>query len=294
MTPEQLKSTYMTLGQKDPSTYTDADRQFARYLQTRTSLGEDLNKIFGSNTTNTTGVTTYSTQLARDPSQYASSKANPDGTWTVTYKDGQTQIINENPVKVTFPVGTPEYDAQKAYELAQSQVNNLTTQMNTEAERRKKETADLVAKYGEDIANQFQTQKTDIEANGAKRMDALNSTLSFSGFGRSTVALEKRDEIAKNIQDTINQAKAKADLELMAYRMEREGADAEAISAMRKNIASVQAQIDDANYKNQQAVLELNSKNAQSGTEAMNALLSVVSNGAEIQKDADLEASASL
>ena len=150
--------------------------------------------------------------------------------------------------------------------------------MNTEAERRKKETADLVAKYGDNIATQFQTQKSDIEANGAKRMDALNSGLSFSGFGRSTLALEKQDEIAKNIEATINQAKAKADLELMAFRMEREGADAEAISAMRKNIADVQKNIDDANYNNQLEIIKLNQENATTGMEAMNNLLATISN----------------
>lgn len=47
--------------------------------------------------------------------------------------------------------------------------------MNTESERRKKETADLVAKYGENIAGQFASQKAEIEAQGQKRMDALNS-----------------------------------------------------------------------------------------------------------------------
>lgn len=166
--------------------------------------------------------------------------------------------------------------------------------MNTEAERRKKETADLVAKYGENIATQFQTQKAEIEANGAKRMETLNSGLSFSGFGRSTLALEKRDEIAKNIEATINQAKAKADLELMAYRMEREGADAEAISAMRKNIADVQQRIDDANYQNQLEIIKLNQENATSGMEAMNNLLATISNGDEIASNADIEKSQAL
>jgi len=47
--------------------------------------------------------------------------------------------------------------------------------MNTESERRKKETADLVAKYGENIAGQFASQKAEIEAQGAKRMDTLNT-----------------------------------------------------------------------------------------------------------------------
>lgn len=63
MTPEQLKSTYMTIGQKDPSTYTDADRQFARYIQTRASLGETMDKIFGTTASKSSGTTTYSTEL---------------------------------------------------------------------------------------------------------------------------------------------------------------------------------------------------------------------------------------
>lgn len=166
--------------------------------------------------------------------------------------------------------------------------------MNVEAERRKKETADLVAKYGENIATQFQTQKAEIEANGAKRMDALNSGLSFSGFGRSTLALDKRDEIAKNIESTVNQAKAKADLELMAYRMEREGADAEAIGKMRESIAKVQNDIDNANYENQLKIIELNQQNATTGMEAMNNLLATISNGDEIASNADIEKSQAL
>jgi hypothetical protein len=53
-------------------------------------------------------------------------------------------------------------------------------------------------------------------------MDTLNTGLSFSGFGRSTLALDKRDEIAKNIQDTVNQAKSQADLKLAMYKAQQE------------------------------------------------------------------------
>jgi len=80
----------------------------------------------------------------------------------------------------------------------------------------------------------------------------------------------------------------------MAYRMEQEGADAEAISAMRTNIANVQANIDQANYENQLEIIKLNQENATSGAEAMNNLLSVISNSAEIEEDADLAKSAEL
>lgn len=77
----------------------------------------------------------------------------------------------------------------------------------------------------------------------------------------------------------------------MAYRMEQEGADAEAISAMRTNIANVQANIDQANYENQLEIIKLNQENATSGAEAMNNLLATISNGDEIASNADLEKS---
>lgn len=294
MTPEQLKAQYMTIGQKLPGEITDEDRRFSKYLTTRTSLGEDLNAIFGTNQNKSSGTITYSPQLNHASEQYDSSTKNPDGTWTVKYKDGSTQVITESPTKTVFPEWTPEYFAQKQAEESQKQIDNLTTQMKTEEERRKQESADLTAKYGENLANQFASQKADIEAQGAKRMDTLNTGLSFSGFGRSTLALEKRDEIAKNIETTVNQAKAKADLELMAYRMEREWADASAIETMRNNIALVQSKIDQANYDNQLEIIKLNEENATTGVEAMNNLLETISNGAQIAQDADLDKSAEL
>jgi len=294
MTPEQLKAQYMTIGTKLPWEITDEDRRFTKYLQTRMSLGETVDKIFGTNASKSSGTTTYSPQLNHASEQYDSSVKNADGTYTVKYKDGSSQVITEPPTKTIFPEWTPEYFAQKQADEAQIRLDALTEQMKTEEERRKKETADLTAKYGENIATQFATQKADIEANGAKRMDTLNTWLSFSGFGRSTLALEKRDEIAKNIEATVNQAKAKADLELMAFRMEREGADATAIDAMRKNIADVQQKIDDANYANQLEIIKLNQENATTGAEAMNNLLATISDSEQIVSNADIEKSQTL
>lgn len=293
-TPEQLKAQYMTIGTKLPWEVTDEDRRFAKYLQTRIGLGETMDTIFGTKTSKSSGTTQFSTELVQPWENILSSTRNPDGTYNVVFKDWTSQTTTSEPSTTVFPEWTPEYYAQKAAQENQKRVDVLSEQLNTEAERRKKETADLVAKYGENIATQFQTQKADIEANGAKRMDALNTGLSFSGFGRSTLALEKRDEIAKNIETTINQAKAKADLELMAYRMEQEWADQVAIAGMRKNIADVQATIDDANYENQLEIIKLNQENATTGSEAMNNLLETISNSAEIVSNADLDKSQEL
>lgn len=63
---------------------------------------------------------------------------------------------------------------------------------------------------------------------------------------------------------------------------------------MRKNIAQVQSQIDDANYANQLEIIKLNQENATSGAEAMNALLSTISNSEEIVSNADIDKSQAL
>jgi hypothetical protein len=63
---------------------------------------------------------------------------------------------------------------------------------------------------------------------------------------------------------------------------------------MRKNIADVQATIDDANYENQLEIIKLNQENATTGSEAMNNLLETISNSAEIVSNADLDKSQEL
>lgn len=295
-TSEQIRDKYYELGTKLQSEYTDDDRKWSNFLKTKANLeyGGDISKMIGANQSRSSGTTTYSTELVQPWENIASSVRNTDWTYKVTYKDGTTQTTTTEPSTTVFPEWTPEYYAQKNAEAGAKRIADLEAQAAKAEEKRKKDTEELVKKYGENIATQFQNQKAEIESNGAKRMETLNSWLSFSGFWRSTLALEKRDEIAKNIEATINQAKAKADLELMAYRMEREGADAEAISAMRKNIADVQQRIDDANYANQLKIIELNQQNATSGAEAMNNLLATISNGDEIASNADIEKSQQL
>ena len=63
---------------------------------------------------------------------------------------------------------------------------------------------------------------------------------------------------------------------------------------MRKNIAQVQSQIDDANYANQLEIIKLNQENATTGSEAMNNFLETISNSAEIVSNADLDKSQEL
>jgi len=289
-TPEQNYSKAMEIYTKDPSEVTKEEISFVRSLKFRMDNGEDIYGKKGKSS----WTTTYSTELVQPWENIASSTRNADGSYQVTYKDWTSQRTTTEPSTTVFPEWTPEYFAQKRAEAWEERARVLAEQLTDFTEKRAKETADLVAKYGENIASQFQSQKAEIEAQWAKRMEETKSMLAGRGAGRSGIAIEKVDEIAKNIETTITQAKAKADLELMAYRMEQEGADAEAISAIRTNIANVQANIDQANYENQLEIIKLNQENATTGSEAMMNLLNTISNGAELSQEVDMEKSAEL
>ena len=292
-TPEWLKARYLEIASKLPSEVNDEDRRFVNTIKARMSLGETSDQIFGT-TKKSSWTTTYSQELIQPWENIASSVKNPDWTYTVTYKDWTTQQTSSKPSETVFPEWTPEYYAQKTAEANQARIDQMTAGYEAEKKKREETTAELVKKYGEDIASQYASQKAEIEATGQKRMETLNSGLSFSGFGRSTMAVEKRDEIAANIQSTINAAKSQADLKLAMYKAQQEGADSEALASMQEGITRLQNGIDDANYKNQLAIIEMNQQNAQTGDAAMQALLGVISNGAEVSADADLEKSKSL
>ena len=293
MTPDQLKSKYLEISSKLPWEVTDEDRRFINWIKARMSLGETSDTIFGTGA-KSSGTTTFSQELVQPWENIASSTKNADGTYTVTYKDWTTQQTSSKPSETVFPEWTPEYYAQKTAEANQARIDQLTSDYEAEKNKREKETAYLVKKYGEDIASQYETQRNEIEAQGAKRMDTLNTGLSFSGFGRSTLALDKRDEIAKNIQDTVNQAKSQADLKLAMYKAQQEGADSEALAAMQEGITKLQNGIDDANYQNQLAIIEMNQANSATSDEAMMNLLNTLSNGVEVSADADLDKSRDL
>jgi hypothetical protein len=53
-------------------------------------------------------------------------------------------------------------------------------------------------------------------------MEATKSMLSSRGAGRSGLAVEKVDEIAANVQTTVNAAKSQADLQLAMYKAKLE------------------------------------------------------------------------
>jgi hypothetical protein len=63
---------------------------------------------------------------------------------------------------------------------------------------------------------------------------------------------------------------------------------------MQEGITKLQNGIDDANYKNQLAIIEMNQANSATSDEAMMNLLNTLSNGQQIMDDTDWEKSKNL
>jgi len=106
-----------------------------------------------------------------------------------------------------------------------------------------------------DIRQQEIQARTDanikaLEESGRKQMDALKSSLSFSGFWRSSVWVEKQAEVEKSIQDRIANEKMIAQKEMDIYKLELQWADEKVISWMREDLSKAKL---DLQVKQQEA-----------------------------------------
>lgn len=140
----------------------------------------------------------------------------------MTYKDGTTQQTSSKPSETVFQEGTPEYYLQKKQEADEARAMKAEQDLADFKTTRAEETRKLVEQYGADIASQYQNNKAEIEEQGNKRMEATKSMMSSRGAGRSGFAVQKVDEIAANVQKTINAAKSQADLNLAIYKAKLE------------------------------------------------------------------------
>lgn len=72
-------------------------------------------------------------------------------------------------------------------------------------------------------------QIMDLESSGRKTSEAAAGAMSFSGFGRGTANVEQQTEIERQKQESINAARAAADMEIMREQQRLAGASAETL-----------------------------------------------------------------
>ena len=174
-------------------------------------------------------------------------------------------------------VDTTWLDAQAAESIKKIEAESRTALTDKEA----------------DVALRLTQAKSDITERGEQRMNTLDRGLSFSGFGRSSTAIDKRDNVQKSINNEIRIAQSKADLEIQLFKAQQAGADATAISGISKNLADTVKLLKETEAENAKATAELSMELWLSSDEALNALLEGTAQGLQAKdkwfdKDASL------
>lgn len=145
------------------------------------------------------------------------------------------------------------------------QTQNEIKSRSDEAFSRKKEILDM----------QFKNHLEQIEKNWQNRLNTLNSWLSFSGFGRSSHALQLRDEIAQSVNREIAIARASADAELELYQAQLQGADAETLGALSQNLANYTNALRNQQTENAKLVQALNDQANISMSQALDNMITL-------------------
>ena len=102
----------------------------------------------------------------------------------------------------------------------------------------KSRSEEAFARKKELIDKQLAETSHQIQENWKNRMNTLNTGLSFTGFGRSSEAISRRDDVTRSVNAEMSIAQAKAQAELQLYQAQLQGADAETLGALSQNLAS--------------------------------------------------------
>lgn len=198
---------------KKPGDQTETEKAMLRKFQAKKAfnLGKGLdafgNRIWGTETVAPTWSTEWETLLS---------------SWWL--EDALNKVKNLNDNMARSSLGSEWFTP--------SQIDQIMLRRGTES---------AIGKKQEEVDLRLETAKSDISNRGEKRMNTLDRGLSFSWFGRSSVAIEKRDELQQSINNEIRQAQAKADLEVQLFKAQQEWAEGEIISAISANLAKASA-----------------------------------------------------
>lgn len=143
------------------------------------------------------------------------------------------------------------------------------------------QTGGLVDAKKREIDAKLQQEKTRINEAGQKRLEAVKTNLSMSGFGRSSFGAQKQDEIMRDVEDQIAASQAKSELEMQMFQAQQQGADAKALEGMQAQLDQYNQKIFDAQASAYAKTLEQNNANKIKGNEAINNVFSVISEDAK-------------
>lgn len=189
---------------------------------------------------------------------------------------GETLTDEELGFLFTQSKQPPEVDMTPFEEL-QAGIEGRITGLETEQEQRKKEQLTerekLVGEKEKELEKEFGIKRERERETGRRISTAAQDVLSFSGFGRSTVAAEKQTNIQKETEDRIRILDSQQELKKELFRRQLEGQDEESLQPLSDRINAMKTQSDQLQLDSLAKIAELNAENSVRGEEAINNLL---------------------
>jgi len=139
------------------------------------------------------------------------------------------ETTTEDTTTTTDPTG--DFITEEEKRIAEAKAAAATT------------TAANVALRAEELAERVERDKVSLRESWDKQIEALKTSMSFSGFGRSSVWVERVADVEKSVNDKIAAAERIANLELDIYKAQEEWKDSKTISAMNANLSKAKSDL---------------------------------------------------
>lgn len=162
---------------------------------------------------------------------------------------------------------------------------DLQAQKEAEAARLWQQNTQQFDTYRQQIEAQAEQTRRRIEQQAQKQQQAMQSWLSFSWFGRSTVAVEKGNEIQQNVSDALSAMELANQAELQRYQAELQGATAEQLAQYDNQIRNYQLQASQWEADSIQKTNELNQSLWLTYEQKINNLLEAATQTAKTYED---------
>jgi len=200
-----------------------------------------------------------------------------DPTLTAEEKQMAMDYADDRMVSLQDKNLNPTSGIQSAYDrINEEYKQNIKEQ---ERLRRQKEQELSVSRDGRvqdfmgNLNTVFEPEVQAAREQGNVQKESVRSILSFSGFGRSTTTVEKLTEVDKNVDTRLRAIESQKQAEAMRYQAQLEGADAEVLSGMDREISQLRRQSSqlrlDSMVKIEELKLEAQEKNEQVAMEQL-------------------------
>lgn len=233
--------------------------------------------------------------------------------WELTYdaNDPEDYLLRlqakaqTNPAKVTETERYQGMVAQRALNEKQKQnaaINPFATQdqwlqqqLSQELEMEKQRDTNALEEYKKALQAQYETGKQELLQSGERQKEAAQSVLSFSGFGRSSDAVQTKVDIQQKTDGAIQNLNAAMQAEIAMKQAELEWADSDTITALREQINSYTKAAQDRQIEAIKKTAEANAANSTNYMDAVNNLVSAVqASGIDIGSAKDIQEWATL